>query len=117
MLFSERHDSNDDLIIGAISFSLLTMTTLAVKRVFRVLKRRKKRTMNYREYDSVNLAVGSAAATAPALDQQQNAERSTHCTPSPTVQGDHAFWTAFASEAVLRRDWDSPEEDEAWAHL
>ena len=25
--------------------------------------------------------------------------------------------TMLASESVLRRDWDSPEEDEAWAHL
>jgi hypothetical protein len=25
--------------------------------------------------------------------------------------------TMFASAAVLRRDWDSPEEDAAWAHL
>lgn len=25
--------------------------------------------------------------------------------------------TALASEAVLRRDWDRPEEDAAWAHL
>jgi hypothetical protein len=25
--------------------------------------------------------------------------------------------TMLASEDVLRRDWDSPEEDEAWAHL
>lgn len=25
--------------------------------------------------------------------------------------------TMLASENVLRRDWDSPEEDEAWAHL
>jgi len=25
--------------------------------------------------------------------------------------------TMFASEAVLRRDWDRPEEDAAWAHL
>ncbi len=24
---------------------------------------------------------------------------------------------AVASEAVLRRDWDTPEEDAAWAHL
>ena len=23
----------------------------------------------------------------------------------------------LASEAVLRRDWDTPEEDTAWAHL
>jgi hypothetical protein len=24
---------------------------------------------------------------------------------------------ALASESVLRKDWDTPEEDEAWAHL
>ena len=29
--------------------------------------------------------------------------------------GTHA--TMLASESVLRRDWDRPEEDAAWAHL
>lgn len=28
-----------------------------------------------------------------------------------------AHETMLASEAVLRRDWDRPEEDAAWAHL
>jgi hypothetical protein len=28
-----------------------------------------------------------------------------------------AFQTMLASEAVLARDWDTPEEDVAWAHL
>lgn len=28
-----------------------------------------------------------------------------------------AFQTMLASEAVLRHDWDRPEEDEAWANL
>jgi TorA maturation chaperone TorD len=28
-----------------------------------------------------------------------------------------AFLTMLASEAVLRRDWDLPEEDMAWADL
>ena len=27
------------------------------------------------------------------------------------------YETMFASEDVLRRDWDQPEEDEAWADL
>lgn len=27
------------------------------------------------------------------------------------------FRTMLASEAILRRDWDRPEEDEAWADL
>ncbi len=28
-----------------------------------------------------------------------------------------AFQTMLASEAVLHRDWDRPEEDKAWANL
>ena len=28
-----------------------------------------------------------------------------------------SWQTMIASEAVLRRDWEPPEEDEAWAHL
>ncbi len=28
-----------------------------------------------------------------------------------------SFQTMLASEAVLRRDWDGPEEDDAWANL
>lgn len=27
------------------------------------------------------------------------------------------FQTMLASEAVLRRDWERPEEEAAWAHL
>jgi hypothetical protein len=34
-----------------------------------------------------------------------------------TKATDDARATMFASEAVLRRDWDRPEEDAAWAHL
>ena len=28
-----------------------------------------------------------------------------------------AFQTMLAAEAVLRRDWESPDEDEAWSDL
>lgn len=34
-----------------------------------------------------------------------------------TQQLSDAFQTMLASEHVLRRDWDLPEEDIAWAHL
>jgi hypothetical protein len=30
---------------------------------------------------------------------------------------DRAWATMIASEAVLAREWDTPEEDEAWRHL
>ena len=32
-------------------------------------------------------------------------------------ESSEAYETMLASEAVLRRDWDGPEEDEAWADL
>ena len=35
----------------------------------------------------------------------------------PPKRFSEAFQTMLASEAVLRRDWDRPEEDEAWASL
>jgi hypothetical protein len=28
-----------------------------------------------------------------------------------------AFQTMLASEQILAKDWNTPEEDEAWAHL
>jgi len=35
----------------------------------------------------------------------------------PVADASDARATMLASEAVLRRDWDRPEEDAAWAHL
>jgi hypothetical protein len=38
-------------------------------------------------------------------------------TRQPQNRFSEAFQTMLASEAVLRRDWDRPEEDMAWASL
>jgi len=38
-------------------------------------------------------------------------------TRQPQNRFSEAFQTMLASEAVLRRDWDRPEEDIAWASL
>lgn len=35
----------------------------------------------------------------------------------PSDDDDSALLTMLASEAVLRREWDTPEEDAAWANL
>ncbi len=35
----------------------------------------------------------------------------------PATTDSDPFQTMFASEKVLRRDWDRPEEDAAWADL
>lgn len=45
---------------------------------------------------------------------QQEAEQ--HAAPDSAPTSD-VRRTMLASEAVLRRDWDTPEEDEAWADL
>lgn len=33
------------------------------------------------------------------------------------LEGSEAYHTMLASEAILRQDWDRPEEDAAWADL
>ena len=37
--------------------------------------------------------------------------------PALARRDSEAFQTMLASEAVLRRDWERPEEDIAWANL
>ena len=43
------------------------------------------------------------------------------CRPSDSsetrIDEDSAYLTMLASEVVLRREWNTPEEDEAWADL
>jgi hypothetical protein len=106
----KNRDTNGGLIVGALGISLLTMATFAVKRVFRVFRRRKGRVMNYRK-DSVN-ATAATPARSPESEQE-----SSDCIPTAIVAENDPRLTMYASEAVLRRYWDTPEEDEAWAHL
>jgi len=105
-----KRGNREGLIVGALSFSLLTVATFVVKRVFRVFRRRKVRPMRNRN-DSVN-ATAATPARSPELEQE-----SSDCVPSATVPENDSRFTMYASEAVLRRHWDTPEEDEAWAHL
>ncbi len=34
-----------------------------------------------------------------------------------TSRKHEGMYTAYASEAVLKREWEKPEEDEAWSNL
>ena len=34
-----------------------------------------------------------------------------------TLQKHEGMYTAYASEQVLKRDWEKPEENEAWSDL
>lgn len=107
----KKHDSNAALVIGGLGLSLLTMATFAVRQVFRIFRRKKVRLMNYRSNDSVK-----ATAAAPARCPEPEQESSTSIPSTDAPESDSRF-TMYASEAVLRRYWDTPEEDEAWAHL
>jgi hypothetical protein len=65
----------------------------------------------------------------PSITISQVAERLQHLSPDKLAvvfdfvsyllerEGSSAFQTMLASEAVLRRDWERPEEDAAWADL
>jgi hypothetical protein len=37
--------------------------------------------------------------------------------PADSLSGDEQINLALLSEAALARDWERPEEDEAWSHL
>jgi|ERR1044072_867890 hypothetical protein len=67
---------------------------------------------NPREQQEVNLITAIGAAYYATCK---------YCKPSDSanqhLSDDSALLTMLASEAVLRREWDTPEEDEAWANL
>jgi DNA-binding Xre family transcriptional regulator len=52
----------------------------------------------------------------PEAAQKRLDQRTRHTNGLVIHEGEATF-TAHASEAVLAREWDTPEEDEAWADL
>jgi len=46
-----------------------------------------------------------------------NAESTPGVTRDLSGNGNDAYATILLSEKVLRREWDTPEEDAAWAYL
>lgn len=52
-----------------------------------------------------------------SIDMQDRATRLEWIIQKSGLFQSDAIQTMFASEMVLRRDWDTPEEDEAWADL
>jgi hypothetical protein len=132
MNYSERSGITGDLIVGAAGFTLVAVVVLAVKYVFRNFTFRKEPTV-HSPFDPFGgrskFAAGfvgahtmapagtptlaPAPAPAPALQAGDINDETSPVDPSDATP----LAAMLASEAVLRRDWDSPEEDEAWAHL
>lgn len=108
------HDIKGGLI-GAAVFTLLGMAAIVFRHVYRTYTLRKDPTVDFYEpYRSSSKLAGVAVAPdpAPAVGASDIAHETSPIDPSE----DHPCLTLLASEAVLR-DSDSPEENEAWAHL
>jgi len=73
----------------------------------------------------VSLLPSSAIQRAVVFIDNQNKAISwsqllgikTYSITFPKARYSEAYQTMLASESVLRKDWEQPEEDAAWAHL
>lgn len=128
-MWFQGHDIKSSFIVVAAGATLLATAALAIRHFFRTFTWRKDLPVDYsNQYGTPRLVVGTPAATVPPprpttlapIAEPASAQASDDVTneTSPIDPSEATpRLTMLASEAVLRRDWDSPEEDEAWAHL
>ena len=128
----QGHDIKSNFIVVAAGATLLATAAFAIRHFFRTFTWRKDLPVDFpNRYGTSDLAVVNqgtpTSAVAPPLPatlapivepaSAQTSDDVTHETSPIDPSEATPLVTMFASEAVLRRDWDSPEEDEAWAHL
>lgn len=128
----QGHDIKSNFIFVAAGATLLATAAFAIRYFFRTFTLRKDLPVDFsNRYGTSDLAVvtqgtpGSAVAPslpatlAPVAEpaSAQASDDVAHETSPIDPSEATPLVTMLASEAVLRRDWDSPEEDEAWAHL
>jgi hypothetical protein len=128
----QGHDIKSNLFVVAAGATLLATAAFAIRHFFRTFTWRKDPSVGFsNRYGTSELAIVNqgtpASAVAPPLSatlapvtEPASAQASDDVTQetSPIDPSEATpLVTMLASEAVLRRDWDSPEEDEAWAHL
>ena len=131
-MWFQGHDIKSGFIVVAAGATLLATAALAIRYFFRTFTWRKDLPVALsNQYGTSDLAVvtqgtpGSSiapprpAALAPIAEpvSAQASDDATHETSPIDLSEATPRVTMLASEAVLRRDWNSPEEDEAWANL
>ena len=128
----QGHDIKGNFFVVAAGATLLATALIAIRHFFRTFTWRKDLPVAFsNRYGTSDLAVVTqgtpSRVVAPPLPttlapiaEPVSAQTSDDVTleTSPIDPSEATpLVTMLASEAVLRRDWDSPEEDEAWAHL
>lgn len=134
MLNFGNSDKKSGFVVGTAGVTVLTMAALVFKQILKFFTSRKDTPVaNYGLGDFVSSKTatlsGGPSTPAPvrtplhqpppqpsplsALDSGVITDETSPIDPSE----DTARLTMLASEAVLLKDWESPEEDEAWAHL
>jgi hypothetical protein len=123
------HDIKSGFIVVAAGASLVAMVAFVFKHFFRSFTFRKDPSVAlYERFGTPpklsGVAVARTPASAPTPAPPPIAEPASATSGNVTDETSPidpseatALFTMLASEEVLRNDWDSPEEDEAWAHL
>jgi hypothetical protein len=113
-----KRDKRNGFIAVAAGFSLLIMVANAIK-IFRNTVRNTLRKAPAVDYPGFNgdSSKPAGAATSPAPEPAVEPGNVTHNTAPIELSEDDARITMLLSEAVLREDWDSPEDTEAWVNL
>jgi hypothetical protein len=125
----QLHDIKSGFIVVAAGATLVAMVAFVFKHFFRSFTFRKDLSVPfYERFGTPPKLSGVAVAPTPAsvptpapppLPEPVSAisgNVTEETSPIDPLEAT-ALFTMLASEEVLRRDWDSPEEDEAWAHL
>ena len=114
-----KRDKRNGFIAVTAGFSLLIMVAFAIKQIFRNTFRNTLRKAPAVDYPGFNgeSSKRAGAATSPAPESVVDSGDITHNTSPIKLSDDDARVTMLLSEAVLREDWDSPEDNEAWANL
>lgn len=128
-MISQIRDIKSGVIVITAGITLVAMVGFVFKHFFRNFTFRKDSSVPIYEGFGASAKLTGVAATdtsasAPMVaplprPEPQTTNNSENITPYETSPIDPLEVAPFmlASEEVLRRDWDSPEEDEAWAHL
>jgi hypothetical protein len=114
-----KRDKRNGFIAVTAGFSLI-MVAFAIKQIFRSITfrntLRKAPAVDYPGFNGES-SKRAGAATSTAPESVVDSGDITHNTSPIELSEDSARVTMLLSEAVLRKDWDSPEDNEAWRNL
>ena len=127
----QRHDIKSDFIIIAAGATLLVMASFAISCFFRIFTWRKDPPVDFLEHkgtSQVEVADSAPSTTnmpAPMIAPPSFAESSpglhsgefTDVTSPIDLSEAPRHARVLASEGLLSTDWESEEDDRAWAHL